>query len=287
MPVSTTSSRRSPKTARGVADRDVGAGTQAADLGLVATGATRPPSRRRRWRPPGATSAVDGVEPFAAARLAHVQAGGAVEPGGERGREARGHVLDDHRAAPERRRKGGDQLASAFGPPVEQAITTARAAPALRSGTRAGAGRARRGRGGHERRHAGGTTAPRRHILSSSSRKKPEASALPEGLATSSTAPSASASTARAPCAGEKAETTTTGIGRADAAQLAQHADAVQAGHREVEREHVGAVLGAQRERLVAVAAHTDDLRAALGERVRDQPAHERRVVGDDDADGL
>ena len=62
---------------------------------------------------------------------------------------------------------------------------------------------------------------------------------LTTGFTTSSTAPSASASTARAPCAGENDETTITGIGEAASRRVAQHADAVQAGHLEVERQHV------------------------------------------------
>ena len=77
------------------------------------------------------------------------------------------------------------------------------------------------------------------------------------------------------------------GDGGADPAQLAQDADAVLPGHRQVEREHIGAVLGAERERLVPVPADPDHLGAALGQRVGDEPAHERGIVCDDDADRL
>ena len=74
---------------------------------------------------------------------------------------------------------------------------------------------------------------------------------------------------------------------RSDPAQLAQDVDPVPARHGQVEREDVGPVQGAQLEGLVTVAADADHLRSALRQRVGDQTAHERGVIGDDDADGL
>ncbi len=53
--------------------------------------------------------------------------------------------------------------------------------------------------------------------------------------------------------------------GRPRAAQLAQHADAVAARHRQVERHGVGPQAAAQRERLVAVAGLADDVEAGVG----------------------
>ena len=73
---------------------------------------------------------------------------------------------------------------------------------------------------------------------------------------------------------------------RGRVAQRAQHADAVQAGHRQVERQHVGPRSRADGERLVAVGGDADDLDAALASA---PSASIRRmkagVVGDDDAD--
>ena len=107
------------------------------------------------------------------------------------------------------------------------------------------------------------------------------------GLGTRSKAPSASASTARAPWAGEKALTTMTGTSGAPfSLQGAQHAEAVEAGHGEVERHGVGARGAALRERLVAVAGGAHHLEAGSAERAAEDGAHERRVVGDDDAGG-
>ena len=73
------------------------------------------------------------------------------------------------------------------------------------------------------------------------------------------------------------------GLGLA-VAQRPQHAEAVQPGHVEVERERVGPVLAAQHERLVAVGGGADDGEALPRERVGEQPPHQARVVGDDDA---
>ena len=70
-------------------------------------------------------------------------------------------------------------------------------------------------------------------------------------------------------------------------AQGAQHAEPVQARHREVERERVGAVLAAGGQRLVAVAGGGDDVEALTAESVRQHPAHEPGVVGDDDPMGV
>ena len=98
------------------------------------------------------------------------------------------------------------------------------------------------------------------------------------------TAPSASASTARAPWAGENAETTTTGIGEARVAQRAQDADAVHAGHREVERQHVGPQPRQSRAPRRRRGRRRRRRSRASRSACREQPAHERGVVGDDDA---
>ena len=104
------------------------------------------------------------------------------------------------------------------------------------------------------------------------------------GLATRSKAPSARASTARAPWAGEKAETTTTGTARARPSRSARSTPRPSrpgiAG-RASARPAGGA---AQRERLVAVGGGADDVEALAAERVGQHAAHEPGVVGDDDA---
>jgi hypothetical protein len=102
----------------------------------------------------------------------------------------------------------GISSASAFGPPVEQAMITARPAPVAR----------RAATGASRRRSAGRRTRP---LCAASATLRPSSllndaiDSPTAGLATRSNAPSASASTARAPCAGENAETTTTGTGSA------------------------------------------------------------------------
>ena len=58
-------------------------------------------------------------------------------------------------------------------------------------------------------------------------------------------------------------------------AQGAQHAEPVEARHREVQRERVGPVLAARGERLVAVAGGGDDVEALAAEGVGQHPAHE------------
>ena len=104
----------------------------------------------------------------------------------------------------------------AFGPPVEDAIITNFLRAASADG-RAVAGRARSGRSRGGGRGAA-ATARRRLPLSAasltflaSSTVKSAIDSPIAGLATRSNAPSASASTARAPWAGENADTTTTG----------------------------------------------------------------------------
>ena len=57
--------------------------------------------------------------------------------------------------------------------------------------------------------------------------------------------------------------------------QLAQHLDAVDLGHREVEREHVGLVFTACFDRFAPVGDDRHDLHARAGQDVADQPAHE------------
>ena len=182
---------------------------------------------------------------------------------------------------------GGDEARRAPSARRSSRRSRRRAGRPLRRGAAAGPG-ARRGRGGRAAargaaRDRGAGTSCRR-----ARRRSPRPGRPPVGLATSSTAPSASASTARAPCAGENAETTTTAIGDADPAQLAQHADAVLAGHRQVEREHVGAVQARTASSASSPSRPTPTTCAprSVSASVM-QPAHEGRVVGDDDADGL
>jgi hypothetical protein len=67
-------------------------------------------------------------------------------------------------------------------------------------------------------------------------------------------------------------------------AQGLQDADAVESGHRQVEREDIGAVLRAFPERLVAVGRHGHHVGSPLPEAVRDDVSHEGRVIGDDNA---
>jgi hypothetical protein len=66
----------------------------------------------------------------------------------------------------------------------------------------------------------------------------------------------------------------------------AQHAEAVEAGHGEVEGHGVGPRGAALRERLVAVAGGPHHVEAGSTERTAEDGAHERRVVGDDDPGG-
>ena len=62
---------------------------------------------------------------------------------------------------------------------------------------------------------------------------------------------------------------------------------AVQAGHVEVHRHHVGRELRRQRHGFESVLRLPYDLEAIVaGEEARDGIAHERRVVGDEDAQG-
>ena len=113
----------------------------------------------------------------------------------------------------------------AFGPPVEEAITTNFLVPG-RAAWRRRAPAARRAIGG-----AAATRGRRARILPliaasltflDSSAVKSAIDSPIAGLATRSNAPSASASTARAPWAGEKAETTTTGTDSALPARSAR-----------------------------------------------------------------
>ena len=107
------------------------------------------------------------------------------------------------------------------------------------------------------------------------------------GLGTRSKAPSASASTARAPWAGEKALTTMTGT---SGAPLSFRARSTPMPSRPgMARSSViasGRVRAALRERLVAVAGGAHHLEAGSTQRAAEDGAHERGVVGDDDAGG-
>src|SRR4051794_33535263 len=111
----------------------------------------------------------------------------------------------------------GTRRAGAAGPPVEDAMNTSGLAP-----TAPGVGPTRRGAGGAGAAAGAGAGAERttrrrsepaaaRTLSDSSATNALSASPAP-GLATRSNAPSESASTARAPCAVENADTTMTGI---------------------------------------------------------------------------
>ena len=67
-------------------------------------------------------------------------------------------------------------------------------------------------------------------------------------------------------------------------AQRAQHAEAVEARHVQVERQRVGPVLVAGGQRLVAVGRRGDHVEPLTPEGVGEDAAHQARVVGDDDA---
>ena len=170
--------------------------------------------------PPGASRAVPGSSasprrpraPSAARRASSRAASEAVKPGR--------HVLDDQAARAQRAGSAGRSSPSARGPPVEEAMTHERAG-APRGGRQRGGARARRRavarrRGACRRRRGAaraGVRRPARDLAAELLAEGVEAARRPPGLATSSNAPSASASTARAPWAGEKAETTMTGTG--------------------------------------------------------------------------
>ena len=110
---------------------------------------------------------------------------------------------------------------SAFGPPVEDAIrTNLRVALRGRTATRGTAGAA--GAAATTRRRRALPASAASPTLRASSAVKSVIDSPIAGLATRSIAPSASASTARAPCAGEKADTTTTGTGSALPARSAR-----------------------------------------------------------------
>jgi hypothetical protein len=67
--------------------------------------------------------------------------------------------------------------------------------------------------------------------------------------------------------------------------KLPQDVHAGEARHLHVQGEHVRARAPAELERLGAVGCRTDDLHRGRGERIGDQPAHQRRVVADDGRD--
>ena len=174
---------------------------------------------------------------------------------------------------------------SAFGPPVEDAIrTTLRVALRGRAATRGAAGAAGAAATTGRRLRALPASAASPTLRASSAVKSVSDSPI-AGLATRSSAPSASASTARAPCAGEKADTTTTGTGSALPARSARSTPRPsRPGHVQVQGQRVGAVLVAGGERLVTVGRRRDHVEALASQGIGEDPAHEPRVVGDDDA---
>ena len=63
-----------------------------------------------------------------------------------------------------------------------------------------------------------------------------------------------------------------------------EHAEAIESRHRQIQRHRIGPLALAQLERLVAVARAADDVDAGALQRARDDAAHQRVVVGNDDA---
>src|SRR4051812_17418033 len=189
-------------------------------IGASSERRTRRSSPMRRCEPPGAMYMRRGssASPPAASLTVSVE------------RESRRAASDAVKpcgmcwtiSEPEPRGAGrrGTSSPSAFGPPVEDAISTMRRMPGRagagglsgRAAVPCGRAGARRIAGRPWRRRPASAASPtlRASSLVNASIDSPRA-----GLATRSIAPSASASTARAPWAGEKAETTTTGTGSA------------------------------------------------------------------------
>ena len=234
-----------------------------------------------------------GVERVAGGGLADGQRDGAVEARGERGGEAGRHVLDDQPAGAERRGQRREQLAERRGPPVEEAMTTSAvpcgAAAARSAGGRGGGGVGAAGGGGRRRgrtaRHARTRPARRPRDLAAELGREALQRLAERRLGDQvEGALGERVDRAGAVGGGEGGDDDHRhGLGLA-VAQRAQHAEPVEARHVQVQRERVGAVLAAAIERLVAVGGGADDLEALARQRVGEHPAHEARVVGDDDA---
>ena len=196
----------------GVLDREVGAGTQATDLRLVAE--LRATVRRQpQVRAAGGQQRGPRIEPLAAAASRTCRADARSRRAASDPVKPGGMCWTISVPMPSGDGSLGTSAASARGPPVEVAITTARAVRlrGARVGTVCAGGVAARAA---ERRSAGWPAAPDSAAIRTLLMRlcaKPSRPSPADGFATRSNAPSASASTARAPCEGENAETTTTG----------------------------------------------------------------------------
>src|SRR3954470_5680373 len=205
MPVRTTSRRRRPKS---LAASEIARSARGRrpPIGSSSERTARRSSSRRRCRPPGPSSALSGARAspglasttFSSEALSRRAASDVVKPAGM--------CCTITVPAPSGAGSCGTSRASAAGPPVEEAMNTSGLEPTdAATGRRAGgatAGRAMRRRS---------EPAAARTLSDSSATNVLGASPAP-GLATRSNAPSESASTARAPWAGENADTTMTGI---------------------------------------------------------------------------
>ena len=258
----------------GVGDREVGARAQAADRGVVGEARVGRSALRRRCGRRGRAArrrarATRRPRPRGrSARLARSRraASEAVKPGGM--------CWTISVPAPSGEGSAGISSASARGPPVEEAMTQRAARRRADRGARDRRARRRwRGAGAgaapwpSRPRRAERRWPPRRRswrrqdLVAELCDERVERSPA-GGLATSSNAPSASASTARAPWAGRRRRRRRPGWPGRRAAQRPQHADAVQARHGQVERHRVGRLALAEGERLVAVLGGTDDVDA-------------------------
>src|SRR3954453_11991856 len=218
MPVRTTSTSRRPKS---LAGSEIGRSARGRrpPIGSSSERTARRSSSRRRCRPPGPSSALSGPRAspgvasttFSTDALSRRAASDVVKPAGM--------CCTITVPAPSGAGSCGTSRASAAGPPVDEAMTTSGLEPTgPRAGRRAGeigpghsgaACAAGAGAGRAMRRRS--EPAAARTLSESSATNALSASPAP-GLATRSNAPSESASTARAPWAGENADTTMTGI---------------------------------------------------------------------------
>src|SRR3954463_869619 len=214
MPVRTTSRRRRPNSLAASSIARSARGRRP-PIGSSSERKARRSESRRRCRPPGPSSTRSGVStsPALASTTSSLEAlsrraaSDVVKPAGMCGTITV--------RAPSGAGSCGTSRASAAGPPVDEAMKTSGLAA-----TPAGAGRGTARAGGAGGADAGTTgRAMRRRSEPAAARTLSESSATnalsaspAPGLATRSNAPSDSASTARAPWAGENADTTITGM---------------------------------------------------------------------------
>ena len=166
MPVRTTSSRRRPKSLAASSIARSARGRRP-PIGSSSERTARRSASRRRCRPPGPRSDPVGRERVAGAGLDDLELGGLVQARGERRREARRHVLDDHGAGAERRgqlrhepreRRGA---AGGGGDEDERLGADGRGCRTRRARRRGGAARRRGGRGAAAGARCGGAASRR------------------------------------------------------------------------------------------------------------------------------